>query len=219
VRSLIPVLEEGRSVTLETRGHASPLARNDYNRNLSMRRIESFRNHLRQVDNGVLAQFLDGKAVNGAQLVIRELPFGEDRSEEGVSDDLHDLKHSVYSVDAARERRIEVVALQLLQRMGNTDLERQVMQLGDLQQGMERITRFTLRNDGDAPMKLLHAEPDCGCTTAQLPKSNIPPGGSAEIDVVFNGHAPDGPLRRTVVIDTDGTPKHFELVIEGRLLP
>ncbi len=216
---LFPVLEEGRTVTVETRGHASPLARNEYNRNLSMRRIESLRNHLRNVDGGRLLPYLNGTAKNGAKLEIRELPFGEEQSAQGVSDDLGDLQHSVYSVQAARERRIEVVALQLLESEKEIDLERQTVQVGDLLQGEEKIVRFTLRNDGDKPMKLLHAEPDCGCTTAKLPEGSIVPGGSTVIEVVFNGHAPEGPLRRTVMIDTDGEPKKFQLNIDGRLVP
>lgn len=218
-QALLPVLAEGRSVTVETRGHASPLARTDYNRNLSLRRIESLRNHLRHAEQGALSNYLDGTAANEARLKIRELPFGEERSAAGVSDDLHDLHRSVYSVEAARERRIEVVALQLLQRQGDTEQERQVMQLGDMRQGVERITRFTLHNTGDTPMELLHAEADCGCTTAKLPKDIVPAGGSIGIDVVFSGHAVEGPLRRTVTVDTNGSPKRFDLVIEGRIVP
>lgn len=217
--ALFPVLEEGRTITVETRGHASPLARNDYNRNLSMRRIESLRNHLRTVDGGRLLPYLNGTASNGARLEIRELPFGEERAAQGVSDDLGNLRLSVYRVDAARERRIEVVALQLLERAEDVELERQTAQLGDLPQGMERRVRFTLQNSGDKPMRLLHAEPDCGCTTAKLPEGAIAAGESKEIEVVFNGHAPEGPLRRTVMIDTDGVPRRFMLSIEGRLVP
>ncbi len=219
IGALWPVLEEGKSITLETRGHASPLARTDYNRNLSRRRIESLRNHLRTVDNGRLRPYLDHTASNGAKLSIEELPFGEERAADGVSDEPGDTKRSIYSVEAARERRIEVVALQLHTATNGIEYDRQVAQLGTLIQGMERITRFTIENKGASPMRLLHAEPDCGCTTAQLPAASIAPGDRAFVDVVFNGHAPDGPLRRTVGITTDGMPQRIELVIEGQVVP
>lgn len=217
--ALWSVLEEGKSVTLETRGHASPLARTDYNRNLSRRRIESLRNHLRIVDNGRLRPYVENKAPNGAQLVIEELPFGEERAAAGVSDEPTDTERSIYSVGAASERRIEVIALQLHAATNGTDYDRRVAQLGTLTQGTERITRFTIENKGNSPMHLLHAEPDCGCTTAQLPTEAIEPGSTALVDVVFNGHAPDGPLRRTVGITTDGMPRRIELVIEGQVVP
>lgn len=217
--ALWPVLEEGKSVTLETRGHASPLARTDYNRNLSRRRIESLRNHLRTVDNGRLRPYMDNNATNGARLTIGELPFGEERAAAGVSDVREDTKRSIYSVEASNERRIEVIALQLHAATNGTDYDRRVAQLGTLTQGTERITRFTIENKGNSPMHLLHAEPDCGCTTAQLPTEAIEPGSTALVDVVFNGHAPDGPLRRTVGITTDGMPRRIELVIEGQVVP
>jgi hypothetical protein len=217
--ALWSVLEEGRSVTLDVRGHASPLARNAYNRKLSSRRIESLRNHLRETDRGRLAPYLEGRSLNGARLAIRELPFGEDRSAAGVSDDLADVKRSVFSVEASRERRIEVEALQLLAPQGPRALERQLLQLGDLRPDEERIVRFSVGNAQQRPMRLLRADAECGCTAAKLPDAPIAPGERGEVEVRFNGRAAAGPLRRTVLVITDGVPERIELVIEGTMLP
>lgn len=219
VQALIPVLEEGGTATLEVRGHASPLAKTDYNRNLSQRRIESLRNHLRTVDNGRLLPFLSGTAANGARLTIHELPFGEDRSARGVSDDLGDLKRSVYSVEAASERRIEIEALQLLRSERGSITERQIATIGTLIIGQDRDVVFHLKNNGPTPMHLLSSEADCGCTTADMPSTVIAPGGSFDVTVHFNGRAPDGPLMRVVQVQTDGEPARFELVIEGTMVP
>lgn len=210
-------LEHGASLTLEVRGHASPLARTHYNTNLSIRRITSLENTLRSWNNGVLAPYLAGTASNGARLDLRILPFGEDRSAAGVSDDLGDLKHSVYSVEAARERRIEVVAVEWAS--ASDQGTRAVQKAGELRQGSERTFTFHVENTGTKPLRLLGGKADCGCTTASLPGSPIPPGGLAEVEVIFNGRAPEGPLRRTVVINTDGTPATIELVIEGTVVP
>jgi Protein of unknown function (DUF1573)/WD40-like Beta Propeller Repeat len=218
-QAIWPVLSEGRSVVLEVRGHASPLARNDYNRNLSMRRIESLRNHLRAVDNGRLAPYLTQVASNGATLTIRELPFGEDRSATGVSDELADLRRSVYSVEASSERRIEIEAIGLEQRETSETGERLVLDLGPLTMNKEREARFTLVNTGRKAMLLLRARAECGCTTAELPTGSIAPGGSQEIVVTFSGRAPLGPLSRNVVVETDGTPARFELELRGTVVP
>lgn len=219
IDALEPVLAEGGTATLEVRGHASPLARNDYNQKLSQRRIESLRNHLRTVDDGRLRAYMDGSAENGATLTIRELPFGEERSAGGVSDDLGDLKRSVYSVAAARERRIEIEALQVLKNDRTSTTERFVASLGQMAQGEPRDVLFKVTNKGDVPMRLLSSKADCGCTTAQLPDAPIAPNDQALITVRFNGRAPDGPLKRTVVVDTDGDPARIELVIEGTVVP
>ena len=68
-------------------------------------------------------------------------------------------------------------------------------------------------------MTLLKSEADCGCTTAELPKAPIPPGGSAVVEVTFNGRAKEGALRRVVFVETDGDPFQFELVLEGEVVP
>lgn len=218
-RSLAPVLAEGTSITLEVRGHASPLARNDYNRYLSMRRIQSLRNHLRIAEGGALTAYLDGTAPNGARLSVQNLPFGEERSQAGVSDDVRDPQRSVHSVEAMRERRIEVVRIGLTRREETTEAVRIVQHVGAMAQGAERKVPFTISNTGNRPLRLVKAEADCGCTTADLPKAPLAPGGSAVVEVTFNGRAQPGPLTRIVVVETDGEHLRFDLVLQGEVVP
>lgn len=220
IAAMKPLLADGQRITLDVRGHASPLAKSDYNRNLSLRRIESLRNELRAVDRGDLAAYMDSTAANGGVLVLRELPFGEDRSATGVSDDLRDLKRSVYSVAAARERRIEIERVGVIDAGNDAPREEQRTQrVGELRQGRERAITFLLKNEGTRPMHLLSSKADCGCTTARLPEGIIAPGAEVPVDVVFSGRAPEGPLRRTVTIETDGTPSRFVLTIDGTVVP
>lgn len=101
-------LDEGQRIELQVRGFASPLARSDYNRNLSLRRIESLVHHLERTGHGALLPYLEGTAPNGGRLRIVKLPYGKSRADAGVSDRLDDLRHSVYGLGAARERRIEI---------------------------------------------------------------------------------------------------------------
>lgn len=219
VRSMLPVLQQGQTVTLEVRGHASPLARSDYNERLSMRRIESLRNHLRMTDGGALLPYMEGTADNHARLLVRELPFGEERSAKGVSDDVNDTRHSVHSVEAMRERRIEIEGIGL-SRIDSTALGLRIEQhIGRIKQGEEQRVPYTLRNTGTGPLRLLKAETDCGCTTAELPKSAIPPGGTAVVEVTFNGRAQLGGLFRMVMVETDGLPYRYELVLLGEVVP
>jgi hypothetical protein len=220
VEVLTTELEQGASITLDVRGHASPLASNDYNRNLSSRRIESLRQHLRMLNDGVLAPYLNDTATNGAMLQVRELPFGEERSVAGVSDDIGDLQRSVYSVEAARERRIEVIAVDLVERTLNTTGTIQITQdLGNIQQDQERAILFPIRNEGSRPLRLLESTADCGCTTAELPEQAIRPGTEIPVSIHFSGRAPLGSLKRTVTITTDGVPSKVELIILGTVIP
>ena len=219
VNALALELGKGASITVDVRGYASPLARNDYNRNLSSRRIESLRQHLRKANAGELAPYMDGIAANGASLKVRELPLGEERSAADVSDDLSDLQRSVYSVEAARERRIEVVAIDLVESaMTRADTVRMIQDLGRIEQDQERLILFPIRNQGHRALRLLESAADCGCTTAELPDEPIQPGAEVPMTVRFSGRAPLGSFKRTVIITTDGEPARYELFILGTVV-
>lgn len=105
-------LDEGQQITLQVRGYASPLAKSDYNRNLSLRRIESLVLYLARTQQGALLPYLRGTAPNGGRLTVEKRPFGKSTADRSVSDRLDDLQHSVYSVGAAKERRIEIEQVQ-----------------------------------------------------------------------------------------------------------
>ncbi len=105
---LAEALDEGQQITLVIRGYASPLAKSDYNKNLSLRRIESLVNYLRRAEGAELLPYLEGTAANGGRLILVRKPYGKSTADASVSDRLDDLRHSVYSVGAAKERRIEI---------------------------------------------------------------------------------------------------------------
>ncbi len=101
-------LAEGQQITLQVRGYASPLAKSDYNKNLSLRRIESLVHYLERWSGGTLLPYLNGTAANGGTLMVVKRPFGKSTADSAVSDRLDDLRNSVYGVGAAKERRIEI---------------------------------------------------------------------------------------------------------------
>lgn len=219
VLALRDALATGTSVELDVRGHASPLAPNDYNINLSLRRIATLRNHLRLALGGELRPYLEGTAANGARLELRIMAFGEERSEPGVSDDLRDLPRSVYSVEAMRERRISVEAVRLKSEDLDPPTATLLKDLGPLQQDKERTVSFVVRNEGDRPMRMLDSQADCGCTTADLYPGDIAPGQEVPVQLVFSGRAPLGPLERTVILRTNGNPERISLIIRGTVVP
>ena len=63
-------------------------------------------NMISSFKNGLIKDYLQ----NG-YLIIKQLPFGEDKSETNVSDNPKDRKNSVYSKDAMLERKIEIVEI------------------------------------------------------------------------------------------------------------
>ena len=92
------------------KGYASPLAKSNYNVNLTKRRIASFTNYLRQYEDGKMVPYLNGTASNGATLSILKIPYGEYLASREVSANSNDQRNSVYSVKAGLERKIEVLS-------------------------------------------------------------------------------------------------------------
>ncbi|MEL6922496.1 MAG: hypothetical protein AAFO94_00495 [Bacteroidota bacterium] len=103
---LLIYLRQGNTAEIRIKGYASPRAEDEYNLILTRRRIASLINHFRSFDNGALQPYL-----NNGQFVISQQPFGEALAPEDVSDDLDDLRNSIYSIPASRERRVEIVEI------------------------------------------------------------------------------------------------------------
>lgn len=103
---LLQKLEKGEQVEIFIKGFTSPRAKSDYNLSLGKRRISSLRNHFDTYQGGVFLPYLNQK-----QLIVTERSFGETTASTQVSDDLVDERNSIYSVGAARERRVEIVEI------------------------------------------------------------------------------------------------------------
>ncbi len=99
-------LQDGYSFDISVRGFASPRADTRYNLALSQRRVVSVQNEIRDYQNGALLKYID----NG-QLKITELSYGESLAPDNVSDVLYDRRNSIYSPDASKERRAEIVEI------------------------------------------------------------------------------------------------------------
>jgi hypothetical protein len=74
---------------------------------------------------------------------------------------------------------------------------------------------FLLINNGNAPLVISKAHTTCGCTTANLTASIIPPGQASRITMVFNAgfHDVAGQTVRRGLILTTNDPDHPELEI------
>lgn len=105
---LYKMMERGDYIVLTLRGFASPRAAAQYNMNLTARRVASVRNHFLKHDGGIYKKFVD----NG-QIVIKLEPNGENLAPKDISDDPKDLKRSIYDPRASRERRLEIIGVEV----------------------------------------------------------------------------------------------------------
>ncbi len=107
------LLAEGETITITIKGYASPLNNHAYNLNLSKRRVQSLINLLYRFEDGVFLPYLNHTANNCGRLIIQREAYGENMVAQGVSDNLRDLRNSVYSPEASKERKIAIIAVKM----------------------------------------------------------------------------------------------------------
>lgn len=103
---LLNKLNEGETVEIFIKGYTSPRAKSDYNLFLGKRRISSLRNHFEAYSNKAFQPFIES-----GNLKITERSFGETTASSMISDVLEDRRNSIYSLEAAKERRVEIIEI------------------------------------------------------------------------------------------------------------
>ncbi len=106
-RTLLRALMSGYHVRVSIKGYTSPRAPSTYNENLAKRRISSVRNYFAAFEANVFQQFIDS-----GRLTFYETPFGETTAPAGISDAYDDARNSIYSVEASKERRVEIIEIE-----------------------------------------------------------------------------------------------------------
>jgi hypothetical protein len=80
---------------------------------------------------------------------------------------------------------------------------------------------FVIRNTGDAPLTISRAYTTCGCTTAEVSASVIPPGSVATVKLVFDAGFHDAAgqtVRRGLIIENnDPEQSQAEIWIQAKV--
>ncbi|MCR4828895.1 MAG: hypothetical protein K5864_05475 [Bacteroidales bacterium] len=105
-------LKMGHRISMTVAGYASPIHTSSYNELISKRRIASIVNQIMEYKKGILTKYM---GTNGGSLILREVAYGSSHADKGVSADRNKQNMSVYSVEAAKERRIEILDYQYLE--------------------------------------------------------------------------------------------------------
>lgn len=107
------ILAEGKTVDITMKGFCSPLASTNYNVNLAKRRISSLVNYFTEYKNGLFIPYIKGEAGNKGKINFIEEDIGELQAKPNTSDNPNDVKNSVYSINAASERKIQIIAFEM----------------------------------------------------------------------------------------------------------
>jgi len=84
-------------------------------------------------------------------------------------------------------------------------VQQDTVDLGTIREGVKARAIYLLENHGQADLVITDLRGDCGCTVATLTpeQKTIPPGGTQEVEVVFNSQGRPGPQTHTIQIDSN----------------
>jgi len=91
--------------------------------------------------------------------------------------------------------------------------------IGSVKEGDKKEFDFKFKNVGKSPLQITNAQPSCGCTVTDFPKSPIPPGGEGKIHVVYNTMGKPGIVNKSITITANTDPSIEVLYITGEVIP
>ncbi len=218
---LLVELEKGEKIEITVKGFASPLAKTDYNVNLTKRRISTLVNFLRDYDQGQFNDYIDNKAANGGQLTFLKIPFGEYTANTNVSDDYYDQRNSIYNRKAAVERKIEIQSITYAEKdsiYAGLTVSDGTFDFGKVKQGEVVKHTFTIENTGNKPLEIKDVIVGCDCNTTQLAQQSILPGEKGTIEVTFDTKGILGKQVKSITLIGDSFPKTKRLVVTAEIL-
>jgi tetratricopeptide (TPR) repeat protein len=217
---ILEELEKGTSLELTIKGFASPLAKTDYNVNLTKRRIASLVNYLENFNNGVFKTYLNGNSSNGAKITIREIPFGEYTSNKLISDNPNDQKNSVYSRAASMERKIEIQSISIVSKDSLNIITSDVLiqDFGKIVSNVEVSSVFKITNTSDEEVNFQTPEIPCACNRVEFSKMTLKPGESLDLKIYYRPKNEKGSIVKFIYLKTIESNKVLKLAISAEVL-
>lgn len=217
---MLEELDKGTSLELTVKGFASPLAKTDYNVNLTKRRIASLVNYLSAFNNGIFKPYLNGTASNGAKITIKEVPFGEYTANKIISDNPQDQKNSVYSRAASLERKIEIQSISILSKdsINVISADLQIQDLGKITDKAVLSKTFKITNTSDQPVTFGPTDIPCSCNAVEIAKSTLAPGESTEVKVSFDPKGYTGNIVKSIYLKTNESRISMRLVVTAEII-
>ncbi len=110
VAQLKSLVDKGYKIKLTLKGYTSSVAASDYNKKLAQRRIQSVLLYLKEADNNVLRPAFENGTIS-----VKEEPIGESDKADDDSNETIDKTQLVYGTAAAYERRVEILAVEIVE--------------------------------------------------------------------------------------------------------
>jgi hypothetical protein len=211
---LLQELSQGSKIVVSIKGFASPLAKTNYNVNLTKRRISSLVNYFNEYNHGEFKPYLNGTAKNGGKLILEFIPFGEFNADQTTSDKVDKQNESVYSKEAGIERKLHIEEVTFEKNKETFPLYAKdyVYNAGVIQKANSISGSFTVfnRSNSTVTYKINNSDPNLTLNTNKL---IIEPYGNSIIGFKLNTSGMKGFQRRSFQLDVSGFDNKLELFI------
>ena len=216
---LLKELDRGAKINITVKGFASPLAKTNYNVNLTKRRISSLVNYMRRFNGGVFAKYLDNNAQNGGKVIFSQVPFGEYTANQLTSDNPNDVQNSVYSRNAAIERKIEIQSVSYLEDDKEFSLTttNPVFDYGDSKRGDILTHTFRVKNKSNETISISEFRIPCDCTIAEAEKGELKAGEEMEITMTVDTKNLIGFMVKSIYVKIDASDEELRLYISSEI--
>ncbi len=215
---LINELDKGAKINITIKGFASPLAKTDYNVNLTKRRIASLVNYMRACDEGRFEHYIDGTATNGGKVIFSQVPFGEYTANQETSDNPNDVQNSVYSRAAARERKIEIQSVTYFKEDNKSSIvtKKSIKDFGISKQGELLSYEFIVTNSSENTITIDSRIP-CACTTAEIQDKTLQPGASTIVKMTVDTKNLSGIVMKSIYLQVQDSKEELQLYISSEV--
>ena len=88
---------------------------------------------------------------------------------------------------------------------------------GDIQPDSKVRHTFRFTNTGKSPLLIADATASCGCTTPSWTKEPIAPGGTGEMEVLFDSRGKEGLINKQVSVRANTQPNVTVIYIKGNI--
>lgn len=94
---------------------------------------------------------------------------------------------------------------------------RDVANMGEIAFQLPKKVSFTLKNTGDAPLRINEVIPSCGCMSVDWTREPIEPGAEGQISTVYDAKML-GVFQKDLEVYTNASEQPFYLHIQGRVV-
>ena len=214
---LLKELNDGSKIIIHLKGFASPLAKTNYNVALTKRRVSSLVNYFNECNEGEFKKYIDGQAINGGKLSFSFASFGEYVANQETSDDILDQKNSVFSKEAAIERKIEIEKIEVEKKNITFPLFCQIplVDFGEVKKEALITGSFIVESTSnqDLEIAIINEDSNFECTIEKNQNN------SYEVRFIFNPSELEGLIYKSLILSLKGFKEKLELFITAEIIP